>query len=133
MEKKDKYRNLKSKKKEQFFWKKVWNSKTMSRQQTLILRMLNNNCLLVKENITKKKINCNPLCSRCNSRIESINQCFKDCIWATQIWFGSQLIINFKDVKQSFIDWLKDSILTHDEYNTIMIMNIIERKKQKDV
>lgn len=87
--------------------------------------MLNNNFPLVKENLTKKKINCNPLCSRRNSRIKSISQCFKDCIWATQIWFGSQLIINFKDVKQSFIDWLKDSILTHDEYNTIMIMNII--------
>jgi hypothetical protein len=77
------------------------------------------NSLPVRSNLNTKGVNCNPLCPRCYSKIETIDHVFKECIWTQQVWFASQLSINFSNDKdKEFRDWLQD-MFSQAKHNNI--------------
>ncbi|CAJ2675264.1 unnamed protein product [Trifolium pratense] len=104
-------------------WKTLWQQKIPPKYQHLIWRLLHN-ALPVTDNLQKKGIMCNPLCPRCNAKIEDINHVFKDCTWAQQVWFASPLNINFEKLRTSFIDWIHDSF-SHNQSDTVELISSI--------
>ncbi|MCH81038.1 putative ribonuclease H protein [Trifolium medium] len=91
-------------------WTNLWQQKIPPKYTHLIWRILHN-ALPVRNNLSIRGIKCNPLCPRCNSKVEDINHVFKGCIWAKQVWFASQININFdKQHNINFTDWLTDAI-----------------------
>lgn len=73
-------------------WQKVWQVKVTPRQQTLIWRIIKQ-FIPLRSELNRKGLGIrgNFLCPRCNEALEPMKHCFKDCIWATQSWFGSSL------------------------------------------
>jgi hypothetical protein len=102
-------------------WKKLWKLHVPPKQIHFIWRILNN-ALPVKEKLTRRWVRCNPLCSLCNSKIETIDHTCLDCEWARQAWFSSPLTINFAQLKlKQFPDWLDYMIdkTTKEDMQTI--------------
>jgi hypothetical protein len=87
-------------------WKKLWSLAVPPKQIHLIWRILNN-AIPVKENLLKRGIRCVPLCSYCNSKVESINHIFLECVRAKQVWFASPLTINIDNLEiKNIPDWI---------------------------
>lgn len=92
----------------------------------MILWRVLNNSLPLRSELGKRGIHCNPLCPRCNSKIESMEHVFMTCPKTTKIWFGSQL--NLRITNQpitSFQEWLSHSILNNSEEVLIQIAGIV--------
>ncbi|GAU49902.1 hypothetical protein TSUD_139580 [Trifolium subterraneum] len=62
------------------FWPKLWNLNVPPKHSHLIWRIINN-ALPVKGNIFKKGIQCDPLCPRCSTTIETCHHVFLECDW----------------------------------------------------
>lgn len=77
-------------------WKKLWTIHTIPRHKMILWRVLNNT-LPLRSELGKRGILCNPLCPRCNSKIESMEHVFMTCPKITRIWFGSQLNLRITD------------------------------------
>jgi ribonuclease HI len=87
-------------------WKKLWKLNVPPKQIHFLWRILNN-ALPAKENLANRGIRCNPLCSLCNSKIETIDHIFLACDWTRQAWFSSPLTINLAHLTiKHFPDWL---------------------------
>jgi hypothetical protein len=99
-------------------WETIWKQKIPPKHNHLIWRILQN-ALPVRSNLNTKGVNCNPLCPRCYSKIETIDHVFKECVWTQQVWFASQLSINFSNDKdKEFRDWLQD-MFSQAKHNNI--------------
>jgi hypothetical protein len=106
-------------------WKKLWKLHVPPKQTHFLWRILNN-ALPVKENLTKRGVRCNPLCSLCNEKIETIDHIFLKCEWTRQVWFSSPLTINFTHLKlKHFPDWLDYMIDNTTKENMQTISTIL--------
>jgi hypothetical protein len=79
---------------ENTIWNTLWKQK-IPKHTHLKWRILHNG-LPVRSNLSTRGINCNPLCPRCNEKIEDISHVFKGCEWVQQIWFASPLNLHFE-------------------------------------
>jgi hypothetical protein len=88
-------------------WKKLWKLFVPPKQIHFIWRILNN-AVPVKEKLFRKGIKCVPLCSYCNSNLETMDHIFLECEWAKQAWLASPLTINTEQGKIKHIqDWIE--------------------------
>jgi ribonuclease HI len=84
-----------------------------------------NNALPVKDNLLYKGINCDPFCSYCNTKIETINHIFMECDWARQAWFACPLTINMDNMKIKTVpDWI-DYMLQQAQKKDIQTLSTI--------
>jgi hypothetical protein len=98
--------------KENKTWKILWKQKIPPKYTHLMWRLFHNG-LPVRSNLGSRGISCNPLCPRCEGKIEDINHVFKGCEWAKQIWFASPLNIRFENLTSTnFKDWLINTLPT---------------------
>jgi len=110
---------------ETLIWKKIWSLHTIPRHKVLLWRILNNS-LPVRSALSKRGIQCYPLCPRCHSKIETITHLFMTCPISKRVWFGSNLSINFDNFPNpNFTNWLCEAILHKDECIIIQIAAII--------
>jgi ribonuclease HI len=92
-------------------WKKLWSLKIPPKYTTLMWRILNN-ALPVQKNLTKKGINCYPLCQRCNNSIEDLHHVFNGCLWAQQVWFASPLNLKIQNTTLQFNKWIEECLVS---------------------
>ncbi|KAK2435146.1 putative mitochondrial protein [Trifolium repens] len=98
-------------------WENIWQQQIPPKMNQPMWR-INQNALPVRSNLIARGIHCNPLCPRCNAKIEDSNHVFRDCEWVKQVWFASQLTINFnKQDNKSFVDWVQDMFAQNQTKN----------------
>jgi len=81
----------------------------------------------VRSELNKRGTRCTPLCPRCESRIETLDEhAFMTCPYVTRTWFGSPL--NLKITEQQipdFKDWITYSIINLPVEVIIQMASII--------
>jgi hypothetical protein len=98
-------------------WENIWQQQIPPKMNQPTWR-INQNALPVRSNLIARGIHCNPLCPRCNAKIEDTNHVFRNCGWVKQVWFASQLTINFnKQDNKSFVDWVQDMFAQNQTKN----------------
>jgi hypothetical protein len=91
-------------------WETLWKQMLPPKHLHLVWRVIQN-ALPVCNNLNSRGINCSPLCPRCNKKLEDITHVFQGCDWAKQVWFASQLNINFDNAQYpNFSEWLQNVI-----------------------
>jgi hypothetical protein len=101
-------------------WQKLWKLKIPPKHSTLLWRILHN-ALPVQDNLRKRGINCYPLCTRCNAKIEDQNHVFCECEWAKKVWFGSALTIRFNEKNLVFSKWIEEGLMSMTTQNMEII------------
>ncbi|GAU47963.1 hypothetical protein TSUD_280220 [Trifolium subterraneum] len=87
-------------------WQMLWKLNVPPKHSHFIWRLLNE-AILVKGNLFKKGIRCDPLCPRCYNQMETSHHVFLDCVWAKQVWFASPLTINLNECQFANLnDWV---------------------------
>ncbi|XP_045797508.1 uncharacterized protein LOC123891638 [Trifolium pratense] len=90
----------------QHIWSALWKLNVPPKHSHLLWRALKN-ALLVKGNLFKRGVRCEPLCPRCSNTTETINHVFLECEWAKQVWFASSLNLNLGlNQISEFFDWI---------------------------
>ncbi|GAU36821.1 hypothetical protein TSUD_320580 [Trifolium subterraneum] len=90
-------------------WNNLWKQKIPLKQAHLLWRILHQ-ALPVKNNLSSKGIQCNPICPRCNNGLETIDHVFMHCEWVKGVWFGSPMTIQFNETHHSFSEWVSKII-----------------------
>jgi hypothetical protein len=106
-------------------WKKLWSLVVPPKQTYLIWRTLNN-ALPVKENLIYRGIRCEPFCTYCGTKIETINHLFLDCEWAKQAWFACPLTINMENLRiKTIYDWIDYMVHTAKKEDMQVISTVM--------
>jgi hypothetical protein len=90
-------------------WKKLWTLHTVPRHKVFLWRVLQG-AIPVRSMLNIKGVQCNILCPRCLEKEETIDHAFMKCQFASRIWFGSKLGVNFNNNQIGFIEWLTHAI-----------------------
>jgi hypothetical protein len=64
----------------------------------------------VKSKLNSRGVQCNIICPRCLEKEETIDYAFMKCHFASRVWFGSKLGVNFNNSQISFTEWLIHTI-----------------------
>jgi hypothetical protein len=90
-------------------WKKLWALHTIPRHKVFLWRVIQG-AIPVKSQLNLRGVQCNILCPRCLEKEETIDHAFMKCHFASRVWFGSKLGVNFNNIHTSFIEWLTHAI-----------------------
>jgi hypothetical protein len=82
--------------------KKIWKLSVPPKQLHLIWRILNN-AIHVKGKLLNRGIKCVPLCTHCNTSLETMDYVFLECDWTRKAWFASPLTIHIENTKINHI------------------------------
>ncbi|CAI8606990.1 unnamed protein product [Vicia faba] len=112
--------------KEARVWKKLWKAKATPRKIILVWRFLND-IISVREYLNAKNITKDILCPRCNSKMETIDQCFSGGQRVQHLWYGSQLNHKFtSNTYNYFNSWSRHNIPIMPEETLNRCINIID-------
>jgi hypothetical protein len=115
-------------------WKKLWMLHTVPRHKMLLWRIMHE-AIPVKSALNNRGIQCQTLCPRCFQKEETLDHIFMKCHYATRIWFGSKLGVNFNNCTLSFREWLIHTFNTLTEedlsYTAALIYGIWLARNQE--
>jgi hypothetical protein len=90
-------------------WKKLWALPTVPRHKVFLWRVIQG-AIPVKSKLNSRGVQCNILCPKCLEKEENIDHAFMKCHFASRVWFGSKLGVNFSNSQISFTEWLIHTI-----------------------
>jgi hypothetical protein len=90
-------------------WKKLWTLHTIPRHKVFLWRVIQG-AIPVKSKLNSRGVQCNIICPRCLEKEETIDYAFMKCHFASRVWFGSKLGVNFNNSQISFTEWLIHTI-----------------------
>lgn len=80
----------------------------------------------MKDNLGHRGIHTYIQCHRCNTSMKTTNHCFMSCWRDKNVWFSSQLNINFNNKQTNFTDWCKHNFRSMSKYNLAIFINILD-------
>ncbi|KAJ1389174.1 Zinc knuckle CX2CX4HX4C [Sesbania bispinosa] len=94
-----------------FQWKKLWSLPCQPRQLYFIWRLMHHS-LPVRANLSRRNIQCDPICPCCEVDRETETHLFRDCSWSKQIWSQSPIDSQWQFPHiESIGEWINNIIL----------------------